>query len=67
MDQGDESATTAGLVGAIDSNSVGFFELQVGAAYDFTDWLGIEAGVRMLRSSALDLTSSNALLTIRWP
>ncbi|MEC8496281.1 MAG: tetratricopeptide repeat protein, partial [Planctomycetota bacterium] len=53
--------------GAIDSNSVGFFELQVGAAYDFTDWLGIEAGVRMLRSSALDLTSSNALLTVRWP
>lgn len=52
---------------AIDSNSVSFFEIDVGAAYDFTDWLGIQAGVRMLRSSALDLTSSNALLTIRWP
>ncbi len=53
--------------GAIDSNSVGYFELDVGAAYDFTDWFGIQAGVRMLRSSAIDLTSSNALLTIRWP
>ena len=53
--------------GAIDSNSVGFFEINVGAAYDFSDWFGVEAGVRMLRSSAIDLTSSNALLTIRWP
>ena len=55
------------LRAAIDSNSVGFFEIDVGAAYDFTDWFGIQAGVRMLRSSAIDLTSSNALLTIRWP
>ena len=52
---------------AIDSNSVSFFEIDVGAAYDFTDWLGIQAGVRMLRSSALSLTSANALLTIRCP
>lgn len=53
--------------GAIDSNSVGYFELDVGAAYDFTDWFGVQAGVRMLRSSAIDLTSANALLSIRWP
>ena len=53
--------------GAIDSNSVGFFEVNVGAAYDFSDWFGVEAGVRMLRSSAIDETASNALLTIRWP
>lgn len=53
--------------GAIDSNSIGFFEINVGAAYDFSDWFGVEAGVRMLRSSAIDETASNALLTIRWP
>ncbi|MAE45666.1 MAG: hypothetical protein CMJ86_02130 [Planctomycetes bacterium] len=52
---------------ALDSNSVGYYEFDVGAAYDFTDWFGVRAGVRLLRSSAIDVTTSNALVVIRWP
>jgi hypothetical protein len=52
---------------AVDSNSVGYFSLDAGAVYEFSDWCGVQVGMRMLRSSAIDLTSTNALLTIRWP
>jgi hypothetical protein len=52
---------------AIDSNSVGYYEFDMGAAYDFSEWFGVRVGVRLLRSGAIDVTTSNALIVIRWP
>ena len=52
---------------ALDANSVGYYEFDMGAAYDFTDWFGVRAGVRLLRSSAIDMTTTNALIVVRWP
>ncbi|MDE0903891.1 MAG: tetratricopeptide repeat protein [Planctomycetota bacterium] len=52
---------------ALDANSVGYYEFDVGAAYDFTDWFGVRLGVRLLRSSAIDMTTTNALVVVRWP
>lgn len=52
---------------AFDSNSVGYYEFNIGAAYDFTDWFGVHAGIRLLRSSAIDVTTTNAMVVIRWP
>jgi hypothetical protein len=46
---------------------VGYYEFDMGAAYDFTDWFGVRAGVRLLRSSAIDMTTTNALIVVRWP
>ena len=57
----------ASAAGAIDSESIGYLEFRVGAAYDFTDWFGIRAGTRFLRSDAIDVTTANALLQLRWP
>jgi tetratricopeptide (TPR) repeat protein len=57
----------ASLSGSIDSNSVGYMEFIVGGSYDFTDWLGFRAGMRLLRSSAIEATTANAVLTLRWP
>ena len=52
---------------AIDSNSVGFVEFSMGGGYDITNFLNLEAGMRMVRSSAIDITSGYAEMTIRWP
>ena len=57
----------ASLSGAIDSNSVGYMQFVVGGAYDFTDWFGFMANMRLLRSSAIEATTANAVLTLRWP
>jgi tetratricopeptide (TPR) repeat protein len=57
----------ASAAGAIDSESFGYIEFRVGAAYDFTDWLGLRAGTRFLRSDAIDVTTAHALLQLRWP
>ncbi len=57
----------ASAAGAIDSESVGYLEFRVGAAYDFTDWFGLRAGTRFLRSDAIDITTAHALLQLRWP
>ena len=52
---------------AIDSNSVGFVEFSMGGGYDITNFLSLEAGIRMVRSSAIDITSGYAQVTVRWP
>lgn len=57
----------ASLSGAIDSNSVGYMQFVVGGSYDFTDWFGFRANMRLLRSSAIEATTANAVLTLRWP
>ncbi|MEC9048598.1 MAG: tetratricopeptide repeat protein [Planctomycetota bacterium] len=56
---------TAGL--AFDSNGVGFTEFSMGGGYDITNWLSFGAGLRLVRSSAIDITSGFAEMTIRWP
>ena len=56
---------TAGL--AFDSNGVGFTEFSMGGGYDVTNWLSIGAGLRLVRSSVIDVTSGFAEMTIRWP
>lgn len=58
---------TAGTRLASDSNAVTYFEMKLGGAYDFNDWLGLTVGLRILRSSAIDVTTGNAMLTLRWP
>ena len=52
---------------AIDSNSVGFVEFSMGGGYDITNFLSLEAGLRMVRSSAIDITSGYAQVVVRWP
>jgi hypothetical protein len=58
---------TAGTRLAVDSNAVTYFEMKLGGVYDFNDWLGLSVGLRILRSSAIDVTTGNAMLALRWP
>jgi tetratricopeptide (TPR) repeat protein len=52
---------------AVDSNSVAYTEFGMGGGYDITDWLRMEIGLRMVRSSAIDITSGFGMITVRWP
>ena len=52
---------------AVDSNSVAYTEFGMGGGYDITDWLRMEVGLRMVRSSAIDITSGFGMITVRWP
>ena len=52
---------------AVDSDSVGYSEFDMGGGYDVTDWLRVEAGFRLLRSSAIDVTAAYGMVTVRWP
>lgn len=52
---------------AVDSDSVGYGEFDMGGGYDVTDWLRVEAGFRLLRSSAIDVTAAYGMVTVRWP
>lgn len=52
---------------AVDSNNVAYSEFSMGTGYDITDWLRLEAGFRMVRSSAIDVTSAFGMMTVRWP
>lgn len=52
---------------AVDSESVGYGEYNMGAGYDITKSLRVEGGFLLLRSSAIDITSAYAMVTVRWP
>jgi len=52
---------------AVDSNNVAYTEFGMGGGYDLTEWLRLEVGVRMVRSSAIDITSGFGMITVRWP
>ncbi|HIG10776.1 MAG TPA: tetratricopeptide repeat protein [Planctomycetes bacterium] len=52
---------------AIDSNSVGYYELGLSAGYEINEWLRLQAGFSLLSSSAIDITRASALITLRWP
>ena len=52
---------------AVDSNNVAYTEFDMGGGYDITDWLRLEFGLSLVRSSAIDVTSGYGMMTIRWP
>ena len=52
---------------AVDSNSVAYTEFGMGGGYDITNWLRMEVGLRLVRSSAIDITSGFGMITVRWP
>jgi len=50
-----------------DSNGVSYSEFGMSTGYDISDSLRFEAGFRLLQSSAIDMTTAYALVTVRWP
>lgn len=52
---------------ALDSNAVGYVELDMGVAWDVTKWMRLEGGFGLLRSSEIDVSSANLMVTLLWP
>ena len=52
---------------AVDSNAIGYVELDMGVAWDVTKWLRMEGGFGLLRSSEIDISSANLMVTLLWP